>query len=142
MPPLSGFLYPPDTGCNPASGFSLFNLTHVLIMCVSVSPTVLVVVVLPYTLFLLASVLYGYLLGFGDTSIANPYAHTLTHPFTSHLEYVWLLVVLGPEFLDYFHWREEVRPFILVMGSTMVLPPVVSSLVSWAWSPEISELAL
>ena len=61
----------------------------------SVSPTALVAVVLLYTLFLLASVPYGYLLGFGDTLIANPYVRTLTHPFTSHLEYVWLLVLLA-----------------------------------------------
>ena len=42
------------------------------------SPTPLVAVVLLYTLFLLASVTYGYLLGFGDTLTANPYVLTLT----------------------------------------------------------------
>ena len=40
-------------------------------MCVSVSPTALVAVVLLYTLFLLASVPYGYLLGFGGNLPAN-----------------------------------------------------------------------
>ena len=67
-----------DTGYNPASSFLLFSLTHVLTMCVSVSPTVLVVVVLLYILFLLASVPYGHLLGFGNTLIANLYVCTLT----------------------------------------------------------------
>ena len=47
-------------------------------MCVSVSPTALVAVILLYTLFLLASVPHGYLLGFSDTLIANPYVRTLT----------------------------------------------------------------
>ena len=41
-------------------------------------PTALVVVVLIYTLFILASVPYGYLLGFGNTLIANPYVRILT----------------------------------------------------------------
>jgi hypothetical protein len=61
----------PYMGYNPASGFSLFSLTHVLTMCVSVSPAALVAVVLLYTLFLLASVPYGYLLGFGGNLPAN-----------------------------------------------------------------------
>ena len=54
---------------------------------------------------------------------------------------MWLLVLIGSERLDNFYRREEIRPFILVMGSTMVLGRVVT-LVSWSWSPEISELAL
>ena len=72
------FLVLPDTGYDPASGFSLNLLTHVLTMCVSVSPTALVAVVHLYILFLLSSVPYRYLLGFGNTLIANPYLHTLT----------------------------------------------------------------
>ena len=59
------FLVMPDTGYNPASSFLLFYLTHVLTMCVSVGPTAIVTLVLPYILFLLASVPYGYLLRFG-----------------------------------------------------------------------------
>ena len=71
----------------------------------------------------------------------HPYIRTLTHPFTSHLECVWLLVLLGSECLDYSYWREEIRPFILVMGGAMVLRPV-ATFVSWTQLPKISESAL
>ena len=76
---------------------SCFRLIIILsYTCIDhVCPTALVAVVLLYTLFLLAIVPYEYLLGSGDVLIVNLYVRTLTHPFTSHLVYVWLLVVLG-----------------------------------------------
>ena len=59
------------------SGFRLPGILSYTCI-VHVCPTALVAVVLMYILFLLASVPYVYLLGFGDTFIFNPYVGTLT----------------------------------------------------------------
>ena len=74
MPLLFGFLYcrTQDTILLPASRYSFL---HMYFPCVS---TALVAAVLIYTLFILASVPYGNLLGFGNILIVNQYVRTLT----------------------------------------------------------------
>ena len=74
------------------------------------------------SVLLLTSVpLLGYLVTLGNILITKLFALTIAHPFASHLEYMGFLVVLGSQFLDDFHRRKEIRPFILVVGQVVML---------------------